>query len=299
MSWAAVTALVVLSIAALSLVQQRHAATVRADAAALAIQARSSLSQNPIRAAGLAAQAVEQSLSVDTHSILLESVLAISPHLLKVLNVTNLKPSSLAWDARGENVLVGGWGRIIQWNLAAVERAAAVREVLTDQEGQTDRSRWMVQALSYAGTHASAVMQDGRRVTFGGQDSAAPVFQSLVHGDLAKVSMSADATRILVARRDEPTVVLFNCRSNASTCTQDVIATGYATALALAQDRAAVGFDNGVVRIVGLGPQQFTRQIDLSESVVSLDWASNDALLAMGTLKGRVIVADADGTILA
>ena len=68
LSWAAVTALVVLSIAALSLVQQRHAATVRADAAALAIQARSSLSQNPIRAAGLAAQAVEKS-SVGRHTL--------------------------------------------------------------------------------------------------------------------------------------------------------------------------------------------------------------------------------------
>jgi WD40 repeat protein len=298
LSWAAVTALVVLSIAALSLVQQRRAATVRADAAALAIQAGSGLSENPVRAAGLAAQAVEKSASVDTHSILLESVLAISPYLLKVLDVTNLKPSSLAWDTRGENVLVGGWGRIIQWNLAAVERAAAVREVLTDQEGQSDRSRWMVQALSSAGTHASAVMQDGRRVTFGGRDFTAPIFQSLVHGDLAKVSNGPDGTRILVARRDEPTVVFLDCRSNASACTQDVVATGYATALALGQDRAAVGFDNGVVRIIGLGSQQFTREIDLSESVVSLDWASNDALLAMGTLKGQVIVADADGSIL-
>ena len=96
--FAGVAALVVLAAAAIFLAREQRVTSTRAAATSLAVQARAALSTDTLRAAAWAAEAVEKQSSADTLSILLETNLALSPHLSKVQRVGQLLPASLAWS---------------------------------------------------------------------------------------------------------------------------------------------------------------------------------------------------------
>jgi WD40 repeat protein len=302
LAWGTAMVLILLIVAATFLGQQGRLAGQRADAAALAIQARSSLADNPIRAAQLAAQAVEKNTSADTQSILLETVLALSPYLADVVRVPDLKPTSLAWSPREDAVAVGGWGALARWRPGAADRATAIGTVVIDKTATTDRMRSPVLAMAYAGAEIVAVTEDGRRVTIDADGAIGS--EPLVNGVLAKAIFGADAASILAARRDEAEVILLRCRTPAAAagaCSPTTVSADYASAVALdsAHALAAIGRDDGVVRLVGLGDTPFNDEKSFGETIAALAFSRDGSRLAIGTTTGRIIVTDARGQTLA
>jgi WD40 repeat protein len=301
-AWAGAAVLLLFIVASLFFVQQERAATVRADAAALAIEARSSLSEDSIRAVRIAAQAVEKNASAETQSILLESVLALSPYLIGALRVPSLEPTSLAWASGQNAIVVGGWGRLVRWQPAMPDRASAVVSVEIDKDARTTRMRSPVLAAAYPGRRIVAITEDGRRVTV--DDAGAVASAALLEGDLAKVALAEDATAALVARRDEAEVVLFRCKNPTASqgaCTRTAVAPDYASAVAFdpAHAVAAIGRDDGIVKLIGTGDQQLSEERSLAGPVASLAFSRAGERLAIGTTTGRTIVMDAHGALMA
>jgi WD40 repeat protein len=296
-AWGSAAVVTFLILVALFLDQQTRAAATRADAAALAIQARLSVAADPIRAAGLAAKAVTKNSSVDTNSILVESVLALSPHLVDVLAAPDLNPTSLGWTDAG-TIAIGGWGKILEWQPAASDWKQGVATALFDAKARAPRDQKSALAVARVGARTIAVTEDGRRLII--DTSGAISSESLLQGDLLKANISDGGSAILVARLDEPEVVLFRCKNPSlehGNCVRTAVASDFASAIAFDPQHAvaAIGLDDGTVKLIGLGNQPFNEQVSLRDPVAALAWAPDGSRLAVGTVNGRTVVTDSHG----
>jgi hypothetical protein len=138
-TWGAVASAVVLAaLAAVAGWQWREAQAAErralaqrdlAQAALLAVNSQSALAADDLRqAVGYALKAVATAASDETRSALLQSVVALSPHLVKDLSVGDMRPAALAWAPDGKQVIVGGLnGQILAWRPYG---AAPVRDVI-------------------------------------------------------------------------------------------------------------------------------------------------------------------------
>jgi WD40 repeat protein len=303
LAWAGVGTLIVLAAGTLLLAREQRAASTRAEAASLAVQARAALLADPLRAAAWAVQAVEKQSSADTLSILLESDLALSPHLSGVQRVAELLPTSLAWSPDSATVAVGGEGaRLIQWRPLASNAADAVAEAKLSTGSAAVAKPPAVLTLTWDGASVTTVMDDGRIIT-----SATTTGQQIVTQlpGIRKIALVAigSSGRLLVSDFDDDDIRVFQCgampNSGAVSCTADSIASGRASALAFDDERsaAAIGFENGSLRIIGFGDDKFDVSPALGDlkKVVSLAFSNDGTHLGIGTLGGRTIVTDSRG----
>src|SRR5205085_1724470 len=133
-----------------------------AEAANLAVQARSALS-DPLRAAFWAAQAVERQSSAETRSILLESVLALTPHLAKARRTGDPQPAAIAWSPDSSALGIGSVTGRLMWLRPFVGSASAAFAVVQIPSASSARPA-AVLALAWTGASLIAVMRDGRVV---------------------------------------------------------------------------------------------------------------------------------------
>jgi WD40 repeat protein len=266
-------------------------ANKRAKAAALAVEARAWLSQGrSIEALAPAARATEIGPSSETRSVLLESVLAVSPHLERILPAPGLKPSSLAWSASADMLAVGGWGSLITWRLSTGERS----EIILDEKPKLESMRAPVLALGWRDRNLVAALGDGRLVS--GQPPTELRTQRLLENGELRQAALGDAGEVLAARLDEPEVAIFRCTS---ACERKSLAAGYATAVALdsARSRAAVALEDGRVEIISPGNDtiEMEPRADAASRIAALAWSSDGRHLAVGTTAGQLIIVNGDG----
>jgi WD40 repeat protein len=305
-AWAGAVAFVGLALGALFLAREQQAASTQAEAAALAVQARSNLSTDPIRAVALAARAAETRLSVDTQSIVLEGILALSPHLAKVQRVPHLQPAAVVWAPDSAAVAVGGeGGRLVQWQPFASPRAKTVVEMMAGPASTSDKARSPIVNLAWNDGFLTAVLANGQAIKV---DTASQRMVSTQLFQVQRVSQAAIGTtgHLLVAQTADD-IRYFDCASAFSTgrpnCTGSSVASGHPSAVALDDEHsvAALGFDDGTVQVVGVGRNALKESFRLDDhaKIVSLAWSRDGLHLAVGTVNGRALVSDVRGRLLA
>ena len=301
--FAGVAALVVLAVAAAFLWREQYASSMRAAATSLAVQARAALSADPLRAAAWAAQAVEKQSSAETLSILLETNLALSPHLSKVQRVGQLLPTSLAWSPNSATVAVGGEdARFVVWHPLASAEPEAFADVKLPKGATTGSRPPAVLALAWIGASVVAVMDDGRIVTSNSTTGRQSATQLPGIEKIAKLAVGPHGG-LLVSDFNDEAIRVFRCTlaqdNRAARCTANSVASGRPSGLALddARSVAAIGFEDGSLRIVGFGDQKFDISPELGDlkRVVSLAFSSDGKHLGIGTFDGRTIIADPRG----
>lgn len=287
------------------LARERHAASIRAEAAALAVQARSSLAIDPIGAVASAAWAADTQLTVDTRSVLLESILGISPHLIEVRRLAGIHPAAVALAASPPAVWAGGPGGLATWRPRATlgqnghaEGTAAVRPVSVAKSAP-------IFALGWSDRSLLTVSTDGRLAKVDGSTQKSSSVKLLHVRQPTRVSIGA-AGKVLLAEQDGD-VRYFDCANalnlGRADCEGRSVASGRTSALALDDERAAaaIGFEDGKLRIVGFGRDRYeaTYQVDGSARIVTLAWSRDGRHLAVGTVDGRTLITDARAHLVA
>jgi WD40 repeat protein len=301
--FAGIAALAVLGAAAAFFWREQNISSTQAAATSLAVQARAALSADPLQAAAWAVQAVEKQSSADTLSILLETNLALSPHLSKVQRVGQLLPASLAWSPDSATVAVGSEdARLIRWHPLVHAGPNAFSDVKLPAGAIAGGRPPTVLALAWTERSAVAVMGDGHIVTSESTTGGQTTTQLPGIEKIAQVAIGSHG-RVLVADFNDETIRVFQCAlaqgDHAARCTATAIASGRSSALAFDDIRsvAAIGFEDGNLRIVGFGADKFnvSPQLGGLKKVVSLAFSNDGKYLGIGTLDGRVIVTDAHG----
>jgi WD40 repeat protein len=288
----------------LFLAREQQFAKLRAEAAALAVQARSNLVTDPVRAAALAGRAVAMQSSVDTESVLLESILGLSPHLAKVLRIPQMQAGPVAW-AQGDAVLaIGGEaGTILWWRPFDEKHSDAVSKVFNVPDGPKISESPIV-GLSWDEGLLTGVSANGQWLRVDGSSQRIISAKSLPIQSAGKVSVGAGGKQILIAPTGERDISVFDCANAArESCVRRPITSGYASAVALesAHAAAAVGYDDGTLKIVSFSrepPEEVLKLIE-SERIVSLAWDRDGQQLAIGTVNGQTLVMDRKGNIIA
>lgn len=302
MAWGGAAIVVLLAGAILFLVREQQAAGIRAESTALAIQARSSLATDPIRAAAWSAEATGKHSSAEALSILLESVIALSPHLLKALNVSDLRPAVVAWAADSSGVAVGGEGKVVRWQLG---RPKSVMETTIAYEGGRNGARSPTLALSWS-DGVTGVFANGETTHLRESSQGTVTASALPMEQVAKASIGMGGRRLLIASASDPDIKLFDCMDVSAAgkpaCTGRSVASVYATALALDDHGAlaAIGSAEGALKIVAFGRSQSEEPVELDDQsrIVALAWTRDSSRLAVGTVSGRALVFDRHGRML-
>ncbi len=312
-TWGAVASAVVLAaLAAVAGWQWREAQAAErravaqrdlAQAALLAVNSQSALAANDLRqAVGYALKAVETAASEETRSALLQSVVALSPHLVRDLSVHDMRPAALAWASDGKQVIVGGLnGQVLAWRPYG---AAPVRDVSSLFVGGGQSA---ITTVAWTRDHGLlAVVNDGRLVHLDPEQKQAATSQGQLIADIKKSSISARGFTVLAASQSEAAVYSFGCRKKSESsqevdCAKSLIAEDYATATAIDEDgkTAAVALENGGLLIADLTRKSTLARVDLGARVQSLAWSRDGKWLAAGTVSGQVFVLGREGERLA
>jgi WD40 repeat protein len=304
--YASAAIFVAMAVGALLLAREQRAASDRAGAASFAVQARSSLSADPLRAAAWAAQAVQKQSSADTLSILLESVLALSPNLVKIQRAAHLEPNTLAWSPDFSAVAIGNErARITRWRPFANPSPNSFIEIPVDGGSASEGRPSPILAMAWNRASSTTVRANGRIVIFDPETGSGQIVTRLPgieHITHAKIGAGG---RLLVAHFGDDDIRVFECATSpaagATACMATSIATGHPSALAFDDEHsvAAMGFEDGGLRIIGFGADKFDSSPQLGElkRVVSLAFSRDGAHLAVGTIDGRMLVTDARGSV--
>src|SRR5207253_2505198 len=151
---------------------------------------------------GYALKAVEIAASDETRSALLQSVVAISPHLVKDLSVHDMRPAALAWAPDGKQVIVGGLnGQVLAWQPYT---AAPMRDVTSLFAGGGQSA---ITTVAWTRDHGLvAVINDGRLVHLDPGQKQATTSQGQLIADIKKSSISARGLPVLAASQSEAAV---------------------------------------------------------------------------------------------
>ena len=233
----------------------------------------------------------------------METNLALSPHLSKVQRVGQLLPTSLAWSPDSATVAVGGEdARFVVWHLLASAEPEAFADVKLPKGATTGSRPPAVLALAWIGASVVAVMDDGRIVTSDSTTGRQSATQLPGIEKIAKLAVGPHGG-LLVSDFNDEAIRVFRCTlaqdTRAARCTANSLASGRPSGLALddARSVAAIGFEDGSLRIVGFGDQKFDISPELGDlkRVVSLAFSSDGKHLGIGTFDGRTIIADPRG----
>jgi WD40 repeat protein len=276
------------------------------DATRLAFQSGVFLRANDLaNAVGTALKAEETLSTPETRSSLLQSLLALSPHLAASLSVGGLRPLLLAGVPGSEEMLIGGLGGTVEsWN---PRRQEPSRKIITFEPKEPGSSiKPALRALaSVSDRNAMAILDDGRLISFDPHDRRELAKPATLADDTGKAAIGESLHVIVAASLSSSEVSAFSCATKGASeprleCERTVIAAGYADAVAISERSgiAAVGLEEGGLRLVKLDqPSAEGQKIDLpgNPRIGSLSFDRSGERLAVGTIAGQIFVVDLQG----
>ncbi len=282
---------------------ERDAADRGADATLLAFQSRDLLQTGDVAgAADAAVRAVNLLPTTETRSALLQSVLAISPHLARSAVDADMRPGLVAFIPDSDQVLFGGSnGRLDRWN-PVKDDAFAGFAALKRREGGGPQPPVIRGLVATRVGGATIVLDDGRLVRLDAAGTLAG--EAALAGDVAKAAVADGGNRIVAASQSAREIAAFDCGGGESPtdCRKTPLAEGFATALALSPDgqHAAVALDrDALVRLTlsGAEPVRATVALPGNPKVQSLVFDDTGEFLAVGGVDGRIFVVDGAGAV--
>lgn len=306
------TALLVVALAGLGAIGMKFEAARRealqrgVEATRLAYQAGGFLRANDLANAVRTALKAEETLSTpETRSSLLQSLLALSPHLVTSLNVKDLRPSVLAAVPGSQEILIGGLnGSIESWRPMGHEIS---RSVATFQpQDATVPIKPAVQALASTKEHGAIVLlSDGRLTPFDPSNGHALAKPAILADDIGKAAIGENGRLIVAASQATGEVSAFSCKPESGLepslqCSKTPLATGFADALAVSESAAlaAVALEQDGLTLVRLDQSPpASQKIDLPNNprIKSLAFDGKGERLAVGTMSGEMFVLDLRG----
>jgi WD40 repeat protein len=271
-------------------IKQRLDAAGDQLAYALTIQSREALQTDPVKAAFLAAQSLESRPSVANRSLMLESVVRVSPHLVKRRREAELRPAAVAWSPDAKEILAGG-AALVRWQPLAASPVAPRTLNISESNGNAVAVAWR-QGTIVAVTLAGMV----RKIdTATDRQTSVQLFDDRVD----RVAIGA-AGRILVSRFSETDLRVFDCAAALSgrqtSCASQTVGSQRVTALDFNDQKSIVAFagEDGRVQAVSFGRSPFRKEIKITEGerVVAIALNGEADRLAIGTQSGRVVIAD-------
>ena len=229
-------------------IREEQAAHAEAEAASLATEARLALAYDPLKAVALASEAVDLHSSVSANSALLQSILSVSSNLVRVWNLSDVHPVTLAVDPDTGLVAAGGEGGITYWHAFDAMSTRSARVPLNSVAAAPNvRSGFL--SLTWVGGSLLGVREDGTLLS---TDRYGESVHSVKLSDTTRVTSAAlgKSGGLILADSTDKSIHYFDCvlalKQGAAGCTGRVIGTGYPSALALDDQhgRAAVGFDD-------------------------------------------------------
>jgi WD40 repeat protein len=289
----------------------------RAEGALLAFRSQAYLGSNALtQAVTYGLQAFELSSSAETRSALLQSLVALSPHLHKNLELGNFRPAVLAWSGDGSRLVIGGLnGGVRAWEPDAAKPATDQRQLFGPEQG-TGSAAPPVRHLIWT-DDVTAVLDDGQVLALKADSAAPPLKQATLIPDIARLALSADGLHAVVSSQSEAAVYAFACRRKPAPareldCGKSRIADDYTTAVAIARDGslAAVALEAGGLVLIDLTHNAALAKIEVGAKVQALAWHRRPARgagpgegaqdwLAVGTAAGEMFVVDAHGERIA
>ena len=308
-------ALLVLALAGLGVIGVKLAAARRealqrgVEAVRLAHQSSGSLRANDLANAVTTALKAEQTVSTsETRSALLQSLLALSPHLSRSLTVQGLQPLLLARVPDSGEMLIGGQtGRVEGWDPGFGPSTTVTGFKPADAGSSIHRP--CARFHRSATKAAFALLDDGRLINFdpsNGHELAKP---ATLADDIGNAAIGESGAVVVASSVSTAQVSAFACTRAAAIeprldCKKTVIASGYADAVAVSEraGRAAVALEDGALTLVNLEtPDAPAQRIELPNAprIGSLGFDATGTRLAVGTRQGQIYVLDQQGNRIA
>ncbi len=301
--WAGAAGLAALLLIVVFLSWEGRAAHAEADAASLAVQANLTVAYDPLKAVDLARTAVEKHASISSNSALLESVLSVSPNLLRVWHLGGFRPAALALSSDTSTIASAGERGISIWH-GFDPGAPSPSHANLDKVAAQPGVRAGMLAVAWVNGDLFGLREDGTLVITdaGGRDARSVKLLNTTRITAGAIGRSG---KLILADLEGQTIQVFDCAialaQRTATCAGRVVATGYPTALAIDdQDHsAAVGLEQGDLQIVSLsgGPAPPRQLAPVSSRITALAWSPQGDTLAAGTLEGRTLLLGLNGSI--
>jgi WD40 repeat protein len=305
---AAVVAVVIVA-GGIVFVAQQNAETARreaeaadrgADATLLAFESRDLLQRGDLAGATAAAvDAVSLLSTTETRSALLQSVLALSPHLVRSAVAEDMRPGLVAFVPDTTNVLVGGAnGRLHLWDPA--EGAPPAPFAILAQLESAGPQPPAIRALAPTRVGGAAVLLDDGRL-FRLDASGAIAGEVRLADDIGRAAaMAPGGATIVAASQTAREISAWRCEGG--DCAKTVLAEDFARTAAVSADggTAAVATEGaGLIRVELGGASPATASVTLTGDVrlQSLALTADGAVLAAGSVDGRVFLVDAAGAV--
>jgi WD40 repeat protein len=282
---------------------EAEAAARQSDATLLAFASSDLLEAGDVRgAAAKAVEAVETVSTAETRSSLLQSVMALSPHLVRSKADGSMRPGLLAFPPASDRLLIGGSnGRVHSWNPVQGGKASDFAAIVQEESSGPQPPALRALAATKLGG-AAIVLDDGRLLRLDATGKLAG--ETSLAADIGKAAVAPDGERLLAASHSTRAVNAYACddRQGQLACEPTLLASDFATALALdgSGKTAALALQGeGLVRVDLSGPTPATTPIPLSGNpkLQSLAFDADGALLAAGSVDGRIFLIGAGGGV--
>jgi WD40 repeat protein len=309
-------ALLVVALAGVVVIGMRFEAARRealqrgVDATRLAFESGQFLSKGELANAVNTALKAEETLSTpETRSSLLQSLLALSPHLLTSFVAEDLRPVVLAVIPGTEDILVGGLnGTIESWQPVKHELPRA--KVALAPKNSSSQIEPAVRALAATKKHgAMAMLSDGQLVAFDPADGHALAKPADLADDIDKAAIGSGGGLVVAASQTSGEVSAFLCSGKSVIdpvleCKKTLLASGFAEAVAVSEEaaRAAVALEQEGLVLMKLGHGSAQSQaigLPAGARVRALAFDGEGEHLAVGTVAGEAFVIDREGNQVA
>ena len=281
--------------------REAEAADRGAAATLLAFQSRDLLGRGDVAGATEAAvEAVALLPTTETRSALLQSVLALSPHLARSAAPEGMRPGLVAFLPDARDVLVGGSnGRLDLWEPARGAAPAPFAAIARLESSGPQPPVIRALAATRVGG-AAAVLDDGRLVRL--DASGAIAGEVRLADDFGRaVAIAPGGGTVVGAAQAAREVGVWRCDAGGD-CIRTLFVEDFARTAAVSADGgiAAVATESaGLIRadLTGDAPVLATVALTGDARLQSLALTAHGDLLAAGSVDGRVFVVDARGAV--
>jgi WD40 repeat protein len=292
--------------------QRREAEALQrgVDATRLAFQSGVFLGANDVPNAVKTAVKAEETLSTpETRSALLQSLLALSPHLAESLTVHEFQPLLLAGAAGAKDVLIGSQsGAVEAWDPAT--RAASRSVVAFKPKDPKSQIKPALRALAAVDAGESrALLDDGRLVAFDPASGSELAKAAELTEEISKAAIGESGRFIVASSVTTGDISAFTCAKEGKieprlACERAAVAQGYADAVAVSERAglAAIGLEQGGLILAKLGktsPEIETIELPEAARVGAIAFDPSGSRFAFGTMAGAIFVRDLQGNQIA
>jgi WD40 repeat protein len=280
--------------------REAEAADRGAEATLLAFASRDLLQLGDLAGATKAAvDAVSLLSTTETRSALLQSVLALSPHLVRSAIAEEMRPGPVAFVPDTTDLLVGGSnGRLHLWDPAAGTPPAPFATIARLESAGPQPPAIRALATTRIGG-AAVLLDDGRLIRL--DAAGAPAGETRLAEDIGRAAaMAPGGGAIVAASQSAREVNAWVC--DGGDCAKTVLAEDFARTAAVSADgmiAAAATESSGLIRadLSGAAPAVTTVALTGDVRLQSLALSADGALLAAGSVDGRVFLVDAAGAV--